>query len=178
MGTWVGWYRGGARRLHDRRLAGTAGWPRRRPAGAADDIQLAAVLGGLAAYGVTGTSPGWLLADTEVAPRHDEDSDGDLGGTVCRRRRAAHRGDSGSVGIHECHCDAPASKSEGRTVREPIGPAAKVGRRCGAGAADRTRGSHRTEPAGTVGGGWCRWRHRVGGRLWLGGSREPDARRA
>ena len=38
--------RAGARRLHDRRLAGAAGWPRRGAAGAADDVQLAAVLGG------------------------------------------------------------------------------------------------------------------------------------
>src|SRR5688572_13999128 len=125
MGTWVDWNRGGTRRLHDRRVAGAAGWPRRGSAGAADNVQLAAVLDGCAADGVTGTSPGCLLTDAEVAPRHVEDSDGDLGGTICRRRRAAHRGDSGSVGIHECHCDAPASKSEGRAVRDTFSPAAK-----------------------------------------------------
>ena len=39
-------------------------------------------------------------------------------------------------------------------------------------------GSHRAEPAWTFGGGRCRWRDRVGRRLWLGGSRETGARRA
>ena len=38
--------------------------------------------------------------------------------------------------------------------------------------------SHRAEPARAVGGGRRRRRHRVGGRLWLGGSREAGARRA
>ena len=59
--------RAGARRLHDRRLAGAAAWPRRGPAGAADDVQLAAVLGGLAADGVTGPSSARLPADEEIS---------------------------------------------------------------------------------------------------------------
>src|SRR5262245_25566629 len=58
MVAWVDRYRAGARRLHDRRVAGAAEWPRRGPSGAADDVQLAAVLGGPAADGATGISSG------------------------------------------------------------------------------------------------------------------------
>ena len=57
-------------------------------------------------------------------------------------------------------------------------PSARVGRRRRAGAAGRPCGAHRAEPAGTVGGGRRRRRHRLGRRLWLGGSREPGASRA
>ena len=93
-------------------------------------------------------------------------------------RRPAARGDSGALGVYERHCDAAAPEPAGRAIRDAFGPVAKVGRRRGAGAADRPCRSHRAEPARALGGGRCRWRHRVGRRLWLGGSREPGARRA
>jgi CubicO group peptidase (beta-lactamase class C family) len=50
--------------------------------------------------------------------------------------------------VHERHGDAPAPEPAGRAIRDAFGPVARVGRRRGAGAADRPRGSHRAEPAG------------------------------
>ena len=57
-------------------------------------------------------------------------------------------------------------------------PPPQLGRRGRAGAADRPRRRGRAEPAGTVGGGRRRGRHRLGRRLRLGGPREAGARRA
>ena len=92
--------------------------------------------------------------------------------------RPADRGGAGTVRLHRLHLDAPASERAGGAIGDAFGLVAEVGRRGRAGAADRPRQRDRAEPAGTVGGGRCRRRHRVGRRLRLGGHREARARRA
>ena len=84
----------------------------------------------------------------------------------------------GLLRLHRLHLDAPASELAGRAIRHAFGLRAEVGQ-CGrAGAADRPRQRDGAEPAGTVGGGRRRRRHRVGRRVRLGGPREARARRA
>ncbi len=108
----------------------------------------------------------------------DEESERNVDRAVRGGRRPVARGDSGAFCLRERHRDAPAPGPEGRAIRDARGPVATVGRRGRAGAADRPDSDHRAEPAGTIGGGRCGWRPRVGRRLWLGGSRESGAGRA
>src|SRR5690349_7127898 len=58
MGVWVDRYRDGARGLHDRCGSGAARRAGCGPASPAHEVQLAAVLGGAAADGVTGRASG------------------------------------------------------------------------------------------------------------------------
>ena len=89
----------------------------------------------------------------------------------------SHR-DPWALSLHKRHCPAPAPGPAGRASRDAFRPVGRVGRRRRAGAAGRPCGAHRAEPAGIVGGGRRRWRHRLGRRLWLGGSRERGESRA